>query len=226
LLMQPTIKYGWMKQTTLDAAKPYYDVKVNNTDALHIITPDGIDGGGNPVYNIIRRYFYKQQYDSVSVSKTIRPKQYFEFELPLLVQYKLTKQLSVSGGISANFSRLVQVERDELRFAGKMRYDTLVFAQVNESSPAPVMPGIETRIKYNYAPYKDFMATEKLNADGNPVRINYMLGLNYALKNGVSFDLLMLSMLNNAAYIPDERVRSIYKRPYIRIGIGYKLNSK
>ncbi|OSZ79186.1 hypothetical protein CAP35_13300 [Chitinophagaceae bacterium IBVUCB1] len=226
LLMQPTIKYGWMKQTTLDDAKPYYDVKNNNTTALHIITPDGLDGNGNPVYNIIRRYFYAQQYDSVSVSKTIRPKQYFEFELPLLVQYKLTKQFSVSAGISANISRLVQVERDELRFAGKMRYDTLVFAAVNESSPVPPVPGIETRIKYNYAPYADFMANEKLNADGNPIRINYMLGLNYALKNGISFDLLMLSMLNSAAYIPDERVRSIYKRPYIRVGVGYKLNNK
>lgn len=223
VLVQPTIKYASLRRTALDKATPYYDVKNNSTTALHIITPDGADPYGNPVYNIIRRYFYAQQYDSVAVTKTIRPRSYTEFELPLILQYKITKQLSVTAGISANFSKLVQVERDEMRFAGKMRYDTLVFAQVNENSPAPPIPGIETRIRYNYAPYKDFMAGEKLNADNNPVRFNYMFGLSYALKNGLNFDLLMLSMLNNANYIPDERIRQIYKQPYIRIGVGYQL---
>lgn len=226
VILQPTAKYASLKRTTLDNATPYYDVKNNSTTALHIITPEGADIHGNPIYNIIRRYFYAQQYDSISVTKTIRPKQYFEFELPVLLQYRFTKQLSINAGISANFSKLVQIDRDEQRFAGKMCYDTLVFAQVNESSPAPVIPGIETRINYNYSPYKDFASSEKLNADGNPVRFNYMLGVNYALRNGLSFDVLMISMLNNANYIPDERVRSIYKRPYIRIGVTYKLNKK
>lgn len=226
VIMQPTAKYASLKRTTLDNATPYYDVKNNSTTALHIISPEGADIYGNPIYNIIRRYFYAQQYDSISVTKTIRPKQYFEFELPVLLQYRFTKQLSINAGISANFSKLVQIDRDEQRFAGKMRYDTLVFAQVNESSPAPTIPGIETRINYNYSPYKDFAASEKLNADGSPIRFNYMLGVNYALRNGLSFDVLMISMLNNANYIPDERVRSIYKRPYIRIGVTYKLNKK
>ena len=223
VIVQPTLKYTNMKRTTLDGSASYYDVKNSSVTALHIITPEGADPYGSPVYNIIRRYFYAQQYDSVVVTRTIKPKQYAEFELPLLLQYKLTKALSISGGVSANFSRLVQAEREESRFKGLMRYDTAVFAKVNESSPAPAIPAIETRIKYNYSPYADYLAQQK-EAPVNNVRFNYMLGINYALRNGLSFDLLMLSILGNANYINDNDIKKIYKTPYIRIGVTYKLS--
>ncbi|MFN4247594.1 MAG: hypothetical protein ACK4EY_07710 [Flavipsychrobacter sp.] len=223
VILQPTVKYTNMKRTTLDGTASYYDVKNSSVTALHIITPEGADAQGNPVYNIIRRYFYAQQYDSVVVTKTIRPKQYAEFELPLLLQYRLTKALSVTGGVSANFSRLVQAEREESRFKGMMRYDTAVFAKVNESSPAPAIPAIETRIKYNYSPYADYLAQQKADPVNN-LRFNYMLGINYALRNGLSFDLLMLSLLGNANYINDNDIKKIYKTPYIRIGVTYKLS--
>lgn len=223
VILQPTLKYTNMKRTTLDGSQSYYDVKNSSVTALHIITPEGADPYGNPVYNIIRRYFYAQQYDSVVVTRTIKPKQYAEFELPLLLQYRLTKALSVTGGVSANFSRLVQAEREESRFKGMMRYDTAVFAKVNESSPAPAIPAIETRIKYNYSPYADYLAQQK-EAPVNNLRFNYMLGINYALRNGLSFDLLMLSILGNANYINDNDIKKIYKTPYIRIGVTYKLS--
>jgi hypothetical protein len=223
VILQPTVKYTNMKRTTLDGTASYYDVKNSSVTALHIITPEGADAQGNPVYNIIRRYFYAQQYDSVVVTRTIRPKQYAEFELPLLLQYRLTKALSVKGGVSANFSRLVQAEREESRFKGMMRYDTAVFAKVNESSPAPAIPAIETRIKYNYSPYADYLAQQKADPVNN-LRFNYMLGINYALRNGLSFDLLMLSLLGNANYINDNDIKKIYKTPYIRIGVTYKLS--
>ncbi len=222
VILQPTIKYTNMKRTTLDGAQSYYDVKNSSVTALHIITPEGADQYGNPVYNIIRRYFYAQQYDSVVVTKTIKPKQYAEFELPLLLQYRLTKSLSVTGGVSANFSRLVQAEREESRFKGMMRYDTAVFAKANESSPAPEVPAIDTRIKYNYSPYADYLAQKKDDPVNN-VRFNYMLGINYALRNGLSFDLLMLSLLGNANYINDNDIKKIYKTPYIRIGVTYQI---
>lgn len=223
VILQPTLKYTNMKRTTLDGSQSYYDVKNSTVTALHIITPEGADPYGNPVYNIIRRYFYAQQYDSVVVTRTIKPKQYAEFELPLLLQYRLTKSLSVMGGVSANFSRLVQAEREESRFRGQMRYDTAVFAKVNESSPAPAIPAIETRIKYNYSPYADYLAQQQ-EAPVNNLRFNYMLGINYALRNGLSFDLLMLSILGNANYINDNDIKKIYKTPYIRIGVTYKLS--
>lgn len=223
VILQPTVKYTNMKRTTLDGTASYYDVKNSSVTALHIITPEGADAQGNPVYNIIRRYFYAQQYDSVVVTRTIRPKQYAEFELPLLLQYKLTKALSVTGGISANFSKLVQAEREESRFKGMMRYDTAVFAKVNESSPAPEIPGIETRIKYNYGTYAGYLAQQQEDPVNN-LRFNYMLGINYALRNGLSFDVLMLSILGNANYINDNDIRKIYKTPYIRIGVTYKLS--
>ena len=223
VILQPTLKYTNMKRTTLDGTASYYDVKNSSVTALHIITPEGADAQGNPVYNIIRRYFYAQQYDSVVVSKTIRPKQYAEFELPLLLQYRLTKALSITGGVSANFSRLVQAEREESRFKGIMRYDTAVFAKVNESSPAPAIPAIETRIKYNYSPYADYLSQQQEDPVNN-LRFNYMLGINYALRNGLSFDLLMLSLLGNANYINDNNIKKIYKTPYIRIGVTYKLS--
>ncbi len=223
VIVQPTLKYTNMKRTTLDGAASYYEIKNSSVTALHIITPEGADPQGSPVYNIIRRYFYAQQYDSVVVTRTIKPKQYAEFELPLLLQYRLTKALSISGGVSANFSRLVQAEREESRFKGLMRYDTAVFAKVNESSPAPAIPAIDTRIKYNYSPYADYLAQQK-EAPVNNVRFNYMLGINYALRNGLSFDLLMLSILGNANYINDNDIKKIYKTPYIRIGVTYKLS--
>ncbi len=223
VILQPTLKYTNMKRTTLDGTASYYDVKNSSVTALHIITPEGADAQGNPVYNIIRRYFYAQQYDSVVVSKTIRPKQYAEFELPLLLQYRLTKALSITGGVSANFSKLVQAEREESRFKGMMRYDTAVFAKVNESSPAPAIPAIETRIKYNYSPYADYLSQQQEDPVNN-LRFNYMLGINYALRNGLSFDLLMLSLLGNANYINDNNIKKIYKTPYIRIGVTYKLS--
>lgn len=223
VILQPTVKYTNMKRTTLDGTASYYDVKNSSVTALHIITPEGADAQGNPVYNIIRRYFYAQQYDSVVVTKTIKPKQYAEFELPLLLQYRLTKALSVTGGVSANFSRLVQAEREESRFKGMMRYDTAVFTKVNESSPAPAIPAIETRIKYNYSPYADYLAQQQ-EAPVNNLRFNYMLGINYALHNGLSFDLLMLSILGNANYINDNDIKKIYKTPYIRLGVTYKLS--
>lgn len=225
VLLQPTIKNATINKTELDATgKSYHDIKSSKTDSAHAIIPIGTDTMGQAIFGLIRNYLYSQTHDSIVAGQTaITAKTYYEFELPVLVQYEIIKHLHVYGGVSANFSKIVTVKEEQTRYENITRYDTLLYPVAALTSPAPAIPAASSRFSYNYAPYSQYTPAAQ-NPVSNPVRFSYMLGFNYEVWRRLSIDVLVQGLLSNPSYIPDARIRGIYSKPHVRLGLGFRIN--
>lgn len=223
LVCQPAVKYARLNKTKLDDIQSYYDIRGGKLDSAHQLIQTGFDSLGNPEYNIRRKYLYSQVHDSVVVSTSISKKTYFEYELPLMLQYKLAKGFNFYVGASANFSKVVQIAEQKTTYANIARYDSLIFAPVAQTEPAPSVPPVNSKFSYNYPSLATYNPSAVQNATTNPVRFNYIIGFNVSIWQRLMADVLLQGMLSSPSYIPDTRIRDIYKQPHVRITIGYRL---
>ncbi len=223
LVCQPAFKYARLNKTKLDDIQSYYDLKGGKLDSAHQLIQIGLDSFGNPVYNIRRKYLYSQVHDSVVVSTSISKKTYFEYELPLMLQYKLAKGFNFYIGASANFSKVVQIAEQKTTYANIARYDSLTFAPVAQNEPTPSVPSVNNKFSYNYPSLATYNPSAVQNATTNPVRFNYIIGFNVSIWQRLMADVLIQGLLSNPSYIPDSRIRDIYKQPHVRITLGYRL---
>jgi hypothetical protein len=222
IVLQPTLKYSALNRTDFDDAKSYYRVTGATIDSAHTIVPsDGV----NPA-KITRRYIYTQTHDSLSIGTAIQQKSFVEFEMPVLLQYKLYKGLNIYGGVSLNFSKIVHVGESRKEYSNIKRTDSLVYAEVPVTQSGPTLPSASSRFSYSSTPYGQYNGTAAIqNPTSTPARFSYMLGFNYELKRKLSLDLLLQwqGLLTSPDNIPDTRVRDIYMQPHIRFSVGYKL---
>lgn len=220
LVIQPSLKYAGINTLNIGDPASYYNITATKLDSNHIVVPgDSLNPG-----TIVRRYYYSQSHDSMFVKRAITKKTYFEFELPVMLQYKLAKNFSAYFGISVNYSKIAQIEEQKYTATGIMRYDTLQFPIAKNTDPAPVVPPADGRFSYNSEPFSNYNAAPVQNATTNPVRFNYMIGFNYLFANRILLDVMYTKSLSNPNYIPDTRVREIYKQGYLRVSLGYKLS--
>lgn len=226
VLLQPGVKYAKLNKTSIDdAAVSYYNITASKLDSAHQRVQLGLDSFAQPYYGTRRRYYYSQTHDSVVIATEIKTKTYYQYEIPLMLQYRIVKQLGMYAGVSANISK-VMIEKAEVRktYNNITLNDSLLFAVVPDSIPAPSIPSVNSRFSYNTTPYSQYNAGTTLqNATSNPVRFSYVIGINYEVWRRLMIDMVVHGMLSSPTYIPDSRIKSIYKQPYIRIMIGYRL---
>lgn len=226
VLVQPGVKYAKLNKTSIDdAAVSYYNITGSKLDSAHERVQLGLDSFAQPYYGTRRRYYYSQTHDSVVIATEIKTKTYYQYEIPLMLQYHVAKQLGIYAGVSANFSKVV-IEKAEVRqtYGNITLNDSLLFAVVPDSISAPSIPSVNSRFSYNTTPYSQYNAGTTLqNPTGNPVRFSYVAGINYEVWRRLMVDMMVHGMLSSPTYIPDSRIKSIYKQPYIRIMIGYRL---
>ncbi len=221
VVMQPTIKYATLNKTDLGYSKPYYRLGNSTMDSNHsLVVPLPVDTS-TPV-TITRRYSYSQTHDSIVVSRAISNKNYIEFELPVMLQYKVFKSIGIYLGVAMNYSKLVQIEETQKEYNGIVRRDSLKFPSTLITSPRPAVPTAESRFTYDYEPYSNYKAGNAPNATSNPLRFSYTLGFNCYVTPRFFFDVMYTQMLSKPNYIPDTRLQEIYKQGYLRLSIGYR----
>lgn len=221
ILLQPTVKYATINKTDIGDAQAYYRKGATRLDSNHIYIPST---DTFVVDSVIRRYYHSGTYDSISVKSAIAQKKYWEIELPVLLQYKLSKQLSFFFGGSVNFSKVVQIKDELIETNGFAWKDSTIYPAAPDPSPRPVVPTGESKVQYNGKPFNEYTGNLYPNATTNPVRVNLMFGVDYHVTDRLFFDLLLQQNVSNLNNIPNKSVRDIYKQSYIRVGIGYRFS--
>ncbi|HEY1031852.1 MAG TPA: hypothetical protein VGD89_08775 [Flavipsychrobacter sp.] len=221
ILLQPTVKYATINKTDIGDAQAYYRKGATRLDSNHIYIPST---DTFVVDSIIRRYYHSGTYDSISVKSAIGQKKYWEIELPVLLQYKLSKQLSFFFGGSVNFSKVVQIKDELSETNGFTWSDSTIYPAAPDPSPRPIVPTGEGKVQYNGKPFNEYTGNQYPNTATNPIRVNLMFGVNYHVTDRLFFDLLLQQNVSNLNNIPNKNVRDIYKQSYIRVGIGYRFS--
>lgn len=216
LTLQPGIRYTSINNVSVFRDQAFHDVKVAAIDSAHVYTSDTT---GTKVQ---RNYIYSNTYDSINMSYALDPRTYLEVELPLLLQYKVADNFSVLGGFQLSFGKIVQVKSSNQNIFRFSRMDTLSYAAV-DTFVGPSNPAPQDHFTYSTPSYNTFNNNAHKNPITNPARFGIMLGFSYEFRKRLLIDVMMRKNLSNLNFIPNEEVRKIYRQPYFRISVGYRL---
>lgn len=220
VLFQPGFKFGRLTNTNLIPAESFYNTTYAAVKADHIVTPatDSTQADG-----IIRRYYYSQTYDSLTIGYSTAKKTLFEFEIPVLLNYDITNKFSVYGGVNFNFSKTVRMQEGRLAFKGQTRSDSVIYSQTASTNPSPEAPAIDSIFKHSASPYNAYSSQLWQNPTTDPLKLGYMVGFSYKIKERIRIDLLMQQNISNTSYIINKDIRSIHAQPYFRLTVGYRI---
>lgn len=209
LSAQPAIRYGTASGRSF-GTQSYYSNPQRSVDSFLVF-----DTSGTVV--VQRKYVARQQYDSSTITHTLA-RRMLEFELPLLMHYSFSNSFSVFGGFLLSFGKVIDLRKEQKDFGKQvMIKDTLY-------SVAPIPQSQLEEIPFNHTaqPLSSYRPGDYANPAGNPLRLGYMLGISYQLKERISIDLSM-QQTPGGNFIPNAEVRKIYTQPYFRLMIHYRL---
>lgn len=219
IALQPAIKIARNSHTSnLGSAGTYYTV----TDDPHyklisdtIYTMDSLR---------VRNYSYEETHDSISVSHHIETKSYAEIELPLLLKYKASKNLSVYGGFLVNYTNtVVKINKDVQTYSQTGNY--IYRDSFNANTTPPDIPEANSVFHYPGVAYIQYSNADYENASTMKLRTGYMLGASYTIHDKFMIDVSVQQGLSKMGYVPNKDVRGTYTQPYVRISAGYKFFS-
>jgi hypothetical protein len=219
LMAQPALKESNAAASQLSGHSTYYRAyndkyRILDSIATIVVSPTGT----SLVPGWKRDYTVTQTHDSISKTYGAGGR-YMEFEMPLLIKYKLFSNLSVYGGVNMLYSKYVPIAEHTYtsdpitRTAGASTIAAM-------SQPAPV-PNILNAMNYagqNITGYKPLYTNP-----GDLFRIGYMLGFSYELKKRWLFDVLMQQASVKSHVLGGYDVNKPLEAPYFRFMVGYRL---
>ena len=171
---QPTVKMAVAATRNIGSSASYY--KANNdatvTAVEHFVT-SAVEGTNVTYYNNTR-FRYTQSHDSI-VKTNQAGGRYTQFELPVLLNYKLGKKVAVYGGVNTVFSQLQSVTEHTYTKAG-IQQTAEVVVRSKESPSAPAVDNVITHNGTSYAAYNGPIYPE---SHENNLRVGAMIGVNY-----------------------------------------------
>lgn len=207
-IFQPGIKFAKTnKQLTLKTEN-YYKITETEVDPYNRI----LDSFGNI---IATDFAFSQSYDSILVMEQTK-EEYIELELPLLIRYKINKQLSMLGGVNFSFGKTLGFS-SSVNTIGKFLLRDTLLNQKDTVAPEPTsrFPHTGSTAFSNYK--------ENTSTSINPFRVGYTLGIAYQIKERLTLDLIMQQNLSKLNAITDPNLRKLYTQPYFRISVGYTI---
>lgn len=218
VIAQPTVKYAMINKNVLDDPQSYYRTGSSSLDSNHTIKK-AIDSFAEDT--ITRRYYLHQNHDSIVVTRSIKQKSYIEFELPVLLQFKVSKSFSPYLGVTMSYSTIVNSADDQKTYSGITRNDSVIYAPVSVNAPAPAKPNPGSSFQYNGTPFSQYTPGPS-SAPSGMFRFSYSVGFNYLVNNRLFFDLMYTKTFSSLTGIQDTRVREIYNQGYLRLSVGYR----
>ena len=218
LMAQPGIKAAMVPEKQI-SSDTYYSI---NEDGA--VTQDGPTvikrsvSGTTIDSQFTTKYTYSQSHDSIVKSNKIGGTT-AQFELPILLKYKLSKTFSVYGGINLEYSRYTSISEQTYTAKGMVRsYDTTVTA-------ATAPQGNPAGLGFNYtgndiSTYKGPLTAAQ---SGSRFSVGYMVGITYAYHKKWLFDALIEQNPAQADYKGGYNINTPLSATYFRLSIGYKL---
>ncbi|MBS1779006.1 MAG: hypothetical protein JST70_06750 [Bacteroidetes bacterium] len=219
VIAQPTVKYAMINKNVLNDPQSYYRTGSSSLDSNHTIKK-AIDSFATDT--ITRRYYLHQSHDSIVVTRSIKQKSYIEFELPVLLQFKVSKSFSPYLGVTMSYSTIVNSADDQKTYSGITRNDSVIYAPVSVNAPAPAKPNPGSSFQYNGTPFSQYTPGPS-SAPSSMFRFSYSVGFNYLVNNRLFFDLMYTKTFSSLTGIQDTRIREIYNQGYLRLSVGYRL---
>ena len=234
IVFQPAYQTGNPKTGSLaNENTSYYEVTNQSLDSTFRLARGYVDSSiitPNPPDTIFRSYTYTQQYDSVHVQYGVVNKQLWDIEMPLLMKYKVHKNISILAGVSATYSSVLQTKEEVNRYnmsksvTDNLAPETFFVTAPNQPLPAAPAPKAYENVFANTGTPLSSFQPRTITTAKNFFRYGYMLGVSATYKERLMFDLLWHQTGVDATQVPDKDLQKIYKQPYIRVTIGYKLS--
>ena len=227
IMVQPTLKSSVINNRKIDGTQSYYKVnndgKYSQTDSLYnYLFPMG---NGSQLYCdsswVSRVYTYSQSHDSItkwySIGGTLT-----QFELPILLNFKITNAISIYGGATLTYSKLIGINENT---SIVRKYVT-----VNDSS-TPAHNGILLRspkaidevIFYRGNTIAEYKSPLYSLSQDNSFRLGFMLGISYEFWDRWQIDGLMQQSSINPNIKGNVNINTALSATYFRITLGYKL---
>ncbi len=210
--IQPSIRYGNVSMTALTESTAY-----QRNGAVSVDSVIRLDSAGFVNY---RAYGLSQKMDSIIVSGIAASGPMWQFELPLILSYKIAKAWHVYGGPSAIIGGKLSTTAGGMQTYSTTRIDSVKSAGTI-LAPRPVasfqnhfskssLPDIST-----YTPEEDVLGIPAT------LRFGYLVGVGYEWKR-VIVDLSLHQQVSGFSDV-HKSVRNAYSSPNVRISIGYSL---
>lgn len=196
--------------TTPDIYVPQQQVLFDNYQRYVIITQG--KRAGQYTYN------YREKVDSTVIRYNV-DKQFFDIELPVFVQYDLSKRFSLSAGIKFIYGSVAKINATSSRYT-PMYTDTLRDFNyfIDEEAAVGLFDKRCNCESDNTADYQ--------NPAYNTIRTGYMLGAQYRPLNNIELGISLQQNATSLSNIPNPDVRKMYALPYFRFSLGYTFGSK
>ncbi len=222
VMFQPAIKSSRFGTQHLSGSQSFYgtDKGVIDTSNVYILLVPNSNGGMD-TYNRVN-YICTQSHDSISKTYAIGG-QYWEYEFPIMVKYKVHKNLSILGGVSINYSKYLAIQ--ELTYNSAWTPETKSTMVVFQKGAAiPPMPVAWNKL-FNYGnnPITGYQGPLYRNKEGASMRYGITLGASYEYKSKYLFDISMQQSFTDKNVLGGVDVNKPFSSTYFRVSLGYKL---
>ena len=215
-MTQPAFKSSHVNSRSIDGTANYYDTTgttINNTNYLLLVF------AGDTLFR--HNFTYTQKYDSLVKSYGIGGN-YYEFELPLLLKYKVTDKLSVYGGVNIGMSKFIAI-KERTYHSGFMDRSGDTLSVSHQYDPASA-PSVGSVMKYTGTAIADYKGPLYPTQSGISFRLGYMLGFSYELKKRWLADVLVQQTFAKSNVQGGYNTNTALSVPYFRITLGYRLS--
>ncbi len=230
IMVQPGVKQSYLNSLRVGKQSNYYQVPEGSkymdgvrtgADSTTMLVIPNI---GNQGLLWVRNYYYAQRHDSIVKSYKIGGS-YTEYEMPLLMKYKLSKNLSVYGGVNMVMGKTLSIQ--EITTDYSIDILKVVHTYGGYYSPAPTPPPISEVFSYSGTPYSSYLASGPLYSSKSTTqfRFGYMVGFSYQLADRWLVDgLLQQTPSAGSSTIGGVNINQALSNAYLRMTLGYKLS--
>lgn len=219
IMTQPAVKYATAPTKKIGADQRYYQSGNANIKQNGASIKVPYSDGGVTTYTYWTSYTITETHDSVVKSNTYGGS-YMEYELPVMVRYNISKNVSVYGGVNVIFSQVKGVTEHTTTINGiTTRIDTTL---KTVDRPA-ALPDANNFIPHNGSPYTDYNGPLYPTAPENQVRFGATIGFSYEYSKRWLLDALIQKNPAKADVRGGYNINTPLSSTYFRLSVGYKL---
>lgn len=217
IMVQPAVKFANSPVRNV-SSRSYYAANNDGTvtSVQNYVEPRAEGGVVDTYY--FSRFRYTRSYDSIVKNETIGGR-YLEFELPVMMRYSLTKNVSVYGGVNLVFSQLSGVKQTTNTKTISKSVDSLMSAR--SVTPTPI--AIEDIIKYDGTPISEYNGPLYPSSQVNHLRLGAAVGVSYEYSNRWLLDALVQQTPAPKDMRGAYNINAPLSSTYFRLSVGYKL---
>jgi hypothetical protein len=210
--IQPSIRYGNMS-TISSESQAYQQTSDVKVDSLI-----GTDSAGKVTS---RTYHVSQTFDSIVVAGLSAGGVMWQFEIPIILNYKLGGGWFAYGGPSINIGGKMDHSSGNTKTYSFRRGDTLFSPSGSVQPPKPPSSFANYFGTSSLPQYSTYTPAASEWKDPMNLRFGYLVGLGYE-HNRLSFDVSLHQQVSGFSDVI-EPYKKAYSSPYIRIGVGWKI---